>query len=559
MVSEEISDSIAHSVTEFEAYLANSSDRRHLDEARNKIAQVGGTFRLLEFPGAALLADEMALLLGDIGDESKTHTAAMVDALTHAFFVLPRYIEYVAVKQLALPTLILPYVNEMRVSRKVAALPEYHFYGASIPVMGMMLAGNNPPKLDQLAKDAKRLNHMYQAGLVGAIRAPDNLLHYNYMSRALNRVVSMLGDHPRAEILQIAAVVLECFAAGRLELTLNRKRNLGAIEKCLRGLVSKSADSLADTSSDSLKRDLLFLLMLTRHTDAKVSELRQAYSLPFLTINDDVIVQQRRDMHGPSLDTLDSVIKVLNEELHSAKDVLELGSQNGSLELEDIQILKDTLVRVADTLSILNLSGPKKSLMDQVEVMSSWVDEGVAAQLKSTDFLQGADIVLYVESALSSLNRRDITVDELNAVTESTRKKIVATSHLAEAERLVIEEAQAGISLAKRAITSYVESNFDSAHIANVAVTLNTVRGGLQVLNYSRAANILKHCSEFVTSHIKQTGAGDQRHQLLETLADALISLEYYLNEVETSRNVNENILDVAEESLAALGFTFDK
>jgi hypothetical protein len=38
-----------------------------------------------------------------------------------------------------------------------------------------------------------------------------------------------------------------------------------------------------------------------------------------------------------------------------------------------------------------------------------------------------------------------------------------------------------------------------------------------------------------------------------------LHSLEYYLNEVETSRNVNENILDVAEESLAALGFTFDK
>ena len=58
---------------------------------------------------------------------------------------------------------------------------------------------------------------------------------------------------------------------------------------------------------------------------------------------------------------------------------------------------------------------------------------------------------------------------------------------------------------------------------------------------------------------MKESGQGGQRHQLLETLADALISLEYYLAELETSRDVNEQILEVAEESLAALGFAVEK
>ena len=123
---------------------------------------------------------------------------------------------------------------------------------------------------------------------------------------------------------------------------------------------------------------------------------------------------------------------------------------------------------------------------------------------------------------------------------------------------MVIEEAESGISLAKRAITSYVDSNFDSAHISNVVVTLNTVRGGLLMLGYKRAASVIKSSSDFVGSNLKEGSSGEQRHQLLETLADALISLEYYLNEISSGQSPNDKILELAEESLAALGFAVE-
>lgn len=295
------------------------------------------------------------------------------------------------------------------------------------------------------------------------------------------------------------------------------------------------------------------MLMLTSYSSPELVRLRESYALPKLNITDADIAKQRENMHGPSLETLELVIKALTEELRNAKDILEIGSQNEGIDSEDLALLIVVLSRVADTLSILNLTGPRTTLVEQLELIKVWMDN--PADVANSQFIEAADTLLYIESALAGLDRRELTVDDLNKATSLTRKKIIASSQLAQAEQIVIQEAQSGIALAKRAITSYVDSNFDTAHIANVCVTLNTVRGGLHILNYRRAAEVLRSCAAFVSAHINQRSPGDQRHQLLETLADALISLEYYLNELEGCRKGNENILDVAEESLAALGY----
>ncbi len=116
-----------------------------------------------------------------------------------------------------------------------------------------------------------------------------------------------------------------------------------------------------------------------------------------------------------------------------------------------------------------------------------------------------------------------------------------------------IKEAQAGINLAKRAITSYVESEFDPVHMGNVTVTLNSVRGGLALLNLVRASSVANRCIQFIESTLKKDRSSDG--SLLDTLADALISLEYYLSQVEIRKDTDEDVLNVADDSLAAIGF----
>lgn len=556
VIRDELNSTINHSAESFETFLADRTHYGDLQSSRDTMSQLGGTFRLLEYPGASLLADTMTALIDVIADPQRKTTDAMINALTHAYLVLPRYIEYITIKKAELPILVIPYVNELRVSHCLPLLPEHYFYQGEIPQLGLLDASSETGQLAILISTAPRLRHMYQTGLVGVISNPDSSIDFQFLRRSVERVIKLMGNHPQAEIWQIASAVLEAFASAKIEVNLNRKRCLADIEKLFRQLVRQGEEGLNTSPPEHLKKNLLFILMLV-DSELKLPEIdsiREAYSLPVLNINDADIVAQRELMHGPSLDTIESVITALNDELRAAKDILEIASQNQGIEEDDQLSLKTVLARVADTLSVLNLQGPQSMLQEQLKAVEGWTYEAGSAE-----FLVVADAVLYVESALIGLDRRELTVDDLNRANAVARKKILASSQLAVAEEVVIKESLAGIALIKRAITSYVDSNFDTAHIANIASTLKTVRGGLYILNYNRAAAILKSCSDFIADHIEGGSSGDQRHQLLETLADALISLEYYLMELETSRDVNEKILEVAEESLSAIGFAVNR
>lgn len=558
MIREELVATIQQSATDFESFMADQQNSGHILDSAAGMRQVGGTFRLLEYPGAALLADQMALLIQSIADAQTAAGNNTINALTNAFFLLPRYIEYVLSRQSELPILIIPTVNQLRIVSRQSLLPEHHFAFTEIPTA----AGEVPPmgtnEAGEVLSSIGRLRHMYQTGLLGVINHQTPGGHYyQLMSRPLSRIARMLGGHENQLSWRLPAAVLDCFSNGSLELTINRKRNLADIEKMLRVVMSEGEEGLAQAIPEGLKKDLLFLLMLSANKSPEAQALASAYSLPDnLGFVDTELKSQRNLMHGPSMDAIDSVIKVLKEELYQAKDILEIASQNNSIDNEDYASLQTILTRVADTLMVLNLSGPQDILKAQLQEITTWEER--KEDLLANDFLGAADSVLYVESSLSGLNRGDITVAELNEASALTRKKIIASSQLAEAENVVLEEAEAGIALAKRAITSYVDSNFDSAHIANVEITLNSVRGGLHMLGYKRAAAVIKSSSDFVDSHLKKRDTGNQRHQLLETLADALISLEYYLNEVSSGQDPNEKILELAEESLAALGFAVE-
>ncbi len=57
MIREELVSTIGQSATDFESYMADRQNSGHITDSAAGMRQVGGTFRLLEYPGAALLAN----------------------------------------------------------------------------------------------------------------------------------------------------------------------------------------------------------------------------------------------------------------------------------------------------------------------------------------------------------------------------------------------------------------------------------------------------------------------------------------------------------------------
>jgi hypothetical protein len=118
----------------------------------------------------------------------------------------------------------------------------------------------------------------------------------------------------------------------------------------------------------------------------------------------------------------------------------------------------------------------------------------------------------------------------------------------------VIDEALGGLALAKRSITAYLESNGEKLNLANVPFSLQAVRGGLWFLDQPRAALLVGACAEYIDKQMLES-ATMPSEQMLETLADALTSLEYYLEGGAVLRpETSPSVLDLAAESVRALG-----
>ncbi|WVM89165.1 hypothetical protein UMZ34_25820 [Halopseudomonas pachastrellae] len=77
-----------------------------------------------------------------------------------------------------------------------------------------------------------------------------------------------------------------------------------------------------------------------------------------------------------------------------------------------------------------------------------------------------------------------------------------------------------------------MESGNDAMHLLNVPPSLETVRGGLVFLGMTRAANVIHMAASFIRETMLERKQVPQDAQL-EVLADALTSIEFYLESAE--------------------------
>jgi hypothetical protein len=201
----------------------------------------------------------------------------------------------------------------------------------------------------------------------------------------------------------------------------------------------------------------------------------------------------------------------------------------------------------------VGLTAAGSTLKQEITKIEGWRDSGETGDAK--DLLEVADALLYVESTVSGLDQLHLSDDKLAQANSIARAEVIASSQLAEAEMVVIQEAESGLALVKRALNSFAESNYDRGHIKNVTATLHGVRGGMIVLHLDRAANVVAACTEFIDESLLQNDQPAALQQLLETFADAVIGLEYYLDAIKSDKNASDAVLEIAEESLQALGF----
>jgi chemosensory pili system protein ChpA (sensor histidine kinase/response regulator) len=110
------------------------------------------------------------------------------------------------------------------------------------------------------------------------------------------------------------------------------------------------------------------------------------------------------------------------------------------------------------------------------------------------------------------------------------------------------------ISLGKEAIDDYLKVAGECAPLSSVSVVLDSVYGALGSAGLDREANVIASVQAFLCSETLEPGHDRDEGQLAH-LADAICSVEFYLECLRDGRIFGSRIIESAEASVAALGY----
>ncbi|MBG6287877.1 MULTISPECIES: ferrous iron transporter B [Pseudomonas] len=545
LVRDELFATMEEAEQNLEHFIAERQNGSLLQHSVDCLTQIRGTLNLIELAGAELLAQEALDLATDIPTGVSEDRDGQLAALGNALYVLRRYLENLEAHRQEIPELLLPAINDVRQAAGQPALPESFFFSARLD-LPRPLRAVTAPQVDDPAREVRRLRQMYQVGLVGLIREQNLYPSLKLMGRALGKLDVLLGSAARTRLCWVGAGALEALVDAQMLPRKTRKLVFSRLDRELKQLIANPQYE----APRQLLKELLYLTTLADTGGVRATELRQVFGLAPLPFTDHLLEDESQRLSGPGQSVMRSLSVAIREELTAVKDQLDL-IERGVSQADALGILHTQLGKLAKTLGMVGLNSAATSLQHQHGVVAGWVAKGAVDDPAALNAL--ADALLYVESMVGNLERGERMSARPAPMGEDDS---FAVHQLAEARIVVIDEAQAGLALAKRAITAYLESNGDKLHLANVPISLQAVRGGLWFLGQERAALLVGACADYIQGQMIETTQMPSE-QMLETLADALTGLEYYLEGGAMMRPEGQpDVLDVASESVKALGLT---
>ena len=543
-LKDELDSTLSQAEAALEAFVDEPSRNAELQACSEAFRQVRGICQMLELPAAALMAEEMELVAGTI--LRSVAPERLIGTLGNSIVLLGRYLEYVQLKNVALPELLVGGINELRRAAGKSLIPESHFFRVDVTRERQPPAPAGSAPRTEIQARCRRLRHMYQVGLLGVLRG-DSRTSLKLVARALGRIDRLCGNAPLGRLWWVARGAVEAMISDEMKLTPARKHLLSQFDRQIKRLVYEGEHALDSDAPLLLIKDSVYIVSLCQHDQGLIGEIKRAFSVS-ARFSDAALQDELSLMSGAGGSVIRTVAVAMKEELAGIKNALDLAAQGAAD--TDYGELADTLARLAGTLIMIGQNRESAQIRSRAEQVRNW--RAGAIDPEGMDFQGLVDDLLMVENAVATLERRFAPVDDINREVRNTR---ISLYQLDEARMTVVGECRAGMSLTKRSLTSFIDSQGDRMHLSNVPAVLTGVAGGLMFLELDRARAVLEGCRRFIEQQLLAEGSGAPVLEQMETLADAITSIDYYLESMEEHKPIGDAVLEVAEISLAELGF----
>ncbi|KRW61569.1 Hpt domain-containing protein [Pseudomonas sp. TTU2014-080ASC] len=545
-VKGEIAETLKQARQALEAFVENPQDVTRMRFCQTYVHQVLGTLQMVEFHGAALLAEEMEQLTGALIEGKAANHAEALEVLMQAILQLPVYLDRIQTARRDLPMVVLPLLNDLRAARGEKLLSETSLFAPDMSSRAPALTNETIATLStaELPALLRKLRQMLQMALVGILRNQDVPTNLSYMARVLARLEALCKGSPLGALWPIAAGVVEGLADGSVNNSSSVRTLLRQVDKELKRLLDQGAAGFNQAAPEDLTKNLLFYIAKSTSQSPRIRSLKEQYRLDDALPETQVVEEERARLAGPDRDAMRSVVTALCEELVRVKDSLDLFVRSDRSRVSELQQLAAPLKQIADTLAVLGFAQPRKVIAEQIEVVNNLV-KGLG-EPNDAVLMDVAGALLYVEATLAGM---------VGPSQDTTEDSHLPTTDVAQIHQVVIKEARNGLEQAKDSIIEFIASQWNHEHLARVPELLTQARGGLAMIPLPRAAELLSACTRYIQEQLLARKAVPN-WQSLDMLADAITSVEYYLERLsEDHGSQGDVILDVAEESLANLGY----
>ncbi|MEP6483834.1 MAG: Hpt domain-containing protein, partial [Rudaea sp.] len=552
-VKQELDETLKQSRQALEAYVEDPADSSLMRFCATYLHQVQGTLRMVELYGAAMVVEEMervalALLDGNVKPQDETYAVLM-----RGIVQLPDYLERLQSGHKDIPIVLLPLLNDLRATRGEKLLTESVLFS---PDLSAPLPVSSTPsgamQEMELKSEAARLRTAFQLSLLRWIREDQPAMQLDRLISVLDRLRTVCSEENCQRLWWIATGVLESIASGALETNVSLKLLFGKVDREIKRLVDGGEASFRAAPPVELVKNLLYYIAHSAAPGARSVEIRETYKLDTLLPSEKELEHAKGSISGHNRTLLDTVSLAIKDDLMRVKEALDifLRSQNG--DPADLMPQADVLDRVGDTLGMLGLGVPRRVVLDQRKIV-----EEISNKTRPADesaLLDVAGALLYVEASLDDhierLGADTSTEDESRPGQELELPKAEVRKIL----EALMKEASVNIVQAKQDIVAFIESPWDHARVEPIPRLLEEIAGALRMLNLAEPAQLMNGIVRFVEVELLRHRRVPTVEQM-DKLADALASIEYYMEATREQRGGREKILDVTRQSLTALGY----
>jgi len=554
----------------------------------SQLDEVAGVFSLLGLSVAADLSVQLGQAVESVyqgrSDENGGITARESDALFQCVYLLPRFFEYVQTTGVASPLLLAPCFYALASAGLSSFVTESTLIEFEYQLNDWVEANNKPsdntllvstapevmeltlvplakaedeseassleeditePVVDNIEEQQKtfrRLRQMYQTGLIGLLRDSDVSAKLVLIDRVAERAIDLCHGSVNAAVWRLVKKLVAAFNSKTLELTPQRRHFFTKFDRSLKRLEKDPLHGMHSLPDTAVLAELTLLLLLAEPQNVNDEDLNQLGRFTPLPWNDKALVAHREAMERSTYKALLSMLDVVKDELLGAKRILDMMSESGLCESDDINTLVTNCERISAVLKVSGYVAATAPIDQSIEQINSW-------RIESPDqeaLLHVANMILYIENAL-------LTGSLLDSVDSQEAQSTVAKGLLQQAQMNLYEESKSNIGLAKRAVIAYIDSNYDREHIANVAVCLESIGGAFSIIGIENAEILMNRCAVLLNTAYQGNSNEGVVDDWLERLADALVSVEYLLEELAAGRAVDNMVDKLIDDSVLAL------